>query len=91
MKRINRKSKQCPDKENVIFKYSFWNDEKKLKLTRQNAKVFNTSVNLSILPKKIRAGEWESCFYSSKKGTGAKGQTHMGRVAENVCQESPVP
>ena len=65
--------------------------KKKLKLKRQNAKVFNTSVNLSILPKKIRAGEWGSCFYSSKKGTGAKGQTHMGRVAENVCQESPVP
>lgn len=65
--------------------------KKNLKLTRQNAKVFNTSVNLSILPKKIRAGGWRSCFYSSKKGTGAKGQTHMGRVAENVCQESPVP
>ena len=41
--------------------------------------------------KKVRAGGWGSCFYSSKKGTGAKGQTHMGRVAENVCQESPVP
>ena len=30
----------------------------KLNMAKQNARVFNTDTNLSILPKKIRAGEW---------------------------------
>ena len=42
--------------------------KKKLKLTRQNAKVFNTSVNLSILPKKNKSGRMGVLLLQFKKG-----------------------